>query len=102
MIINSECHLDQNSIEVQKDYYCSLVSGKEIYKKLLNQDEYIIAKNFNYSLKYIIKYLNLKNKEISIDNKDKDPKVLINKFYKIESDKMKKKDIIYSNGIMRK
>ena len=91
MIINSECHLDQNSIEVQKDYYCSLVSGKEIYKKLLNQDEYIIAKNFNYSLKYIIKYLNLKNKEISIDNKDKDPKVLINKFYKIESDKMKKK-----------
>jgi hypothetical protein len=56
-IINSECLLYQLSLNSQKDYYCSLVTEKEIYKKLLKEEEYIIAKNFNYNIKYIVKYL---------------------------------------------
>ena len=88
--IISNCILDQIFSKTQRDYFCSLVSGKEIYKKLLeNNDEYIMAKNFNYSLKYITKYLNFKRSEKTKGNEIISD--IINKFYKKESEKMKMK-----------
>ena len=99
IISDSDCILDKLISKTQKDYYCSLVSGKEIYKNLLKEEEYIIAKNFNYNLKYIIKYLNLKNKESKIENED--IKNIINKFYLIESNKMKEKIEEYYKNIFK-
>jgi len=64
--------------QTQRDYYCLLVSGKEIYKKLLKNDEYVIVKNFNFCVKYITKYLNLKKEEINKGNKD--IRKIINKY----------------------
>lgn len=87
IIIGSECALDQIYSKTQRDYYCSLVSGKELYKKLLKEEEYIIAKNFNYNLKYITKYIKFKKIESKKGNKKIND--IINKFYKIESEKMK-------------
>jgi len=88
IIINSKCLLDQIfSKKIQRDYYCSLVSGKEIYEKLLIEDEYIVAKDFNYSLKYILKYLYFKKRQSNNGNNDINE--IIKEFYKKESDKMK-------------
>ena len=42
-IINSECLLDHRLFKIKRDYFSSLVSGKEIYQKLLAKDEYIVA-----------------------------------------------------------
>ena len=39
-----------------------MVNGKQIYEKKLSKKELNMCENFNFSLKYIIKYLNLKNK----------------------------------------
>ena len=90
IIVKSNCMLDQIFSKTQRDYYCSLVTGKEIYKKLLKDEkEYSIAKNFNYSIKYITKYLCFKKKEK--ENNENNIKKIIDKFYHTESEKMKKK-----------
>ena len=99
IILNSDCILDQIFCKTQRDYYSSLVTGKEIYKKLLKEEEYIIAKNFNYNLKYIIKYIHLKKKESK--NGNNDIKDVINKFYKIENEKMKIKIEEFYQEIIR-
>jgi len=58
-IIDSKCLLDKYIEETEKDYYSSLVNGKLILKKLLNDKEYFLAENFNFSLKYIMKYFKM-------------------------------------------
>ena len=89
IVTESECILDKIFSKTQRDYYGSLVSGKEIYKTLLNEEEYIIAKNFDYNLKYITKYLYFKKNEEEKGNKDIND--IINKFYSNESNKMRNK-----------
>ena len=91
--IDSNCLLDQYSYLTIKDYYFSLVDGELIYKNILTEQELILAENFNYSLKYIIKYLNLKyttSKEYNEDDETFQDRI-ISLFYEKEAKKMENK-----------
>ena len=89
-IIDSKCLLDKYIEETTKDYYSSLVNGKLIFKELLNEKEYFLAENFNFSLKYIMKYINFKYYSIKKDNESKKlfQERIISEFYEKESNKM--------------
>ena len=93
-VITSECELDKYPELTQKDYYSSLVNGKALYEKIFkNEDEISLAKKFNFNLKFIEKYLYLKNNTNKKTNESE--KEFINRvknlFYKNESNKMRKK-----------
>ena len=92
-IIDSQCLLDKYINETIKDYYSSLVNGKVIFKNLLNEKEYYLAENFNFSLKYIMKYINFKNYAIKKDNESEElfQDRIISEFYEKEFNKMKGK-----------
>ena len=104
--IASKCLLDKFSDLTVKDYYIGLVDGKEIYEKIFkDEDEKSLAEKFNYNLKYIGKYLNLKSKT---KRKEKEgEKEFINRvkedFYMKESIKMANKiktfyELVYNNN----
>ena len=62
-MMNSKCLLDNQFMrDTKKDYFSNLVNGQDTFKDSLNEQEYILAENFNFNLKYINKYLKFKSK----------------------------------------
>ena len=92
-IVDSNCLIDQYPEYTIKDYYFALSDGKKIFQNNLNERELIMAEMFNFNLKYINKYMDLKNKtEQNLEENDDDyKKRVIQLFYKQISDKMKAK-----------
>ena len=89
----SKCLIDKFYEYTIKDYYFSLTNAKEICKNNLSEIELIMAEMFNFSLKYIIKYLCLK-KETKKESKEDEityEKRVIKLFYEKISGKMKSK-----------
>ena len=89
----SKCLIDKYPEYTIKDYYFALTNAEEICKKYFNKNELIMAEMFNFSLKYITKYLYFKSK-IKQDPKEKNndfEKRVIKMFYKEISEKMKLK-----------
>ena len=82
-IIDSKCLLDNlYTSDAIKDYYANLVNGQEISKDILSEQEYILAENFNFNLKYIMKYLYFKSEEKKFKpNDEKFQERIINEFY---------------------
>ena len=89
----SKCLLDKYSDYTIKDYYFALTNGKEICKNYLSKNEFIMAEMFNFSLKYIIKYLYLKSntKKQLKENDTTYEKRVIRLFYETVAGKMKNK-----------
>ena len=88
----SKCLIDKYYKYTTKDYYFALTDGKEIFQNILSKKELVMAEMFNFSLKYINKYLDLKN--VTEKNSDDDStyeKRVIELFYKQISEKMKLK-----------
>ena len=89
----SKCLIDKYFEYTIKDYYFALTNAEEICKKNFSENELIMAEMFNFSLKYIIKYLYLKS-TINKDPKEKKQdfeKRVIKLFYEQISEKMKLK-----------
>ena len=86
----SKCLIDKYPDYTIKDYYFSLTNAKKICNNILSKDELIMAEIFNFSLKYIIKYLHLK-REMKEKDKGTNEKKIIRMFYDKISGKMKLK-----------
>ena len=82
-INDSKCFLDNIFINnTIKNYYSSLANGQEISKSILSAQEYNMAENFHFNLKYIIKYLNFKSQQKKLNESDeKFEERIIGKFY---------------------
>ena len=90
---SSKCLIDKYSEYTMKDYFFSLTNAKEICEKNFSENEKIMAEMFNFSLKYVIKYLNLKSKTKKDEKEDDNDyeKRVIRLFYEKVSGKMKSK-----------
>ena len=100
---NTQIELPKNIC--QKDYYNSLVSGKSLYKKLLNHEkEFKLAEYFNFNLKFIAKYRYKKNKTQKKKNENEEDFIerVINEFYKEEGEKMSKKIDVFFRDLAHK
>ena len=86
----SKCLIDKYPKYTIKDYYFALLDGKEIFQNILSKNELVMAEMFNYNLKYLNKYLDLKNEtEKNLDDDETYEKKVIELFYKQTSEKMK-------------
>ena len=100
----SKCLIDKYFEYTMKDYFFSLTNAKKICENNFSEDELIMAEMFNFSLKYIIKYLNLKSKTKK-DEKENDKdyvKRVIRLFYEKVSAKMKSKIDYFYEDLFKK
>ena len=102
-ISNSSCLIDKYHEYTIKDYYFALANGKEIFKKKFLEDELIMAKMFNYNLKYINKYFDLKKetKKNSGEGDNDFIKRVIHLFYQLISDKMNSKIAVFYEELFK-
>lgn len=92
-ISNSSSLIDKYHEYTIKDYYFALANGKEIFEKDFKENELIMVKMFSYNLKYINKYIDLKNntKKNSGESDNDFIKRVIQLFYEQVWEKMKSK-----------